>query len=143
MYNGWLLKIGDYIFPMEYIQYDSLDLQYITQDLDSYTDGEGELHRNALAHHAAKIVFNTIPMNNDDYGKLMENITAQLYTDNEKRGDHENAFLGTVFIPKLNAYITQDMYMVDDNPSIRSGEILPGGKFRLNYNPIRLAFIGY
>lgn len=137
-FNGWFIKIGEYVFPTELIAYDSLNIQYITQDLDSYTDADGVLHRTALAHKVPKVVFNTVPMDNAKYADLYEKLEEQFFETGSEHTEYENAFLGTVYIPYLDDYVSAEMYMAGSEYSIRSIE---NGK--INYNAIRFAFIGY
>ncbi len=59
-YAGYLLKVNGVIFPNKYILMDSYkSTPHQLTDLDSYTDGDGELHRNVLPHTRSKIWFDT------------------------------------------------------------------------------------
>ena len=62
-YNGYLLKIkgkagtaysSDYVFPLTWIEAESFKVVDGTQDLDSYRDTKGVLHRNVLEHSIYK-----------------------------------------------------------------------------------------
>ena len=48
MYQGYLLKIGNYIVPDKYIRADSYSPYVNMQDVGAYTDANGYLHRNAV-----------------------------------------------------------------------------------------------
>ena len=61
-YRGYLVKVGDYIIPNSIIQANSYKPSLKGQDLDSYRDLDGKLHREALANFAPKVEFNTRPM---------------------------------------------------------------------------------
>lgn len=58
---GYLIKVGNTVFPTEYIALDSYNSSPDQRtDQDSYTDGNGELVRNILPHTRTKVTFNTI-----------------------------------------------------------------------------------
>lgn len=62
-YQGYLIKVGNTIFPMKYIRaetYKCTPNQRIDQDSDS--DATGALHRNVLPHTRSKIEFETPQM---------------------------------------------------------------------------------
>ena len=46
------------------------------QDLDSYRDTEGVLHRNALSHTATIVEFDTVPMWESDFNSMMSGLTG-------------------------------------------------------------------
>ena len=67
-YKGYLLKIGDWEFPLKYIRAETYVALRSGQDLDSYRDADGNLHRTALDNFLYKIEFETPPMMTDvDY----------------------------------------------------------------------------
>lgn len=134
-FQGYLVKIGNYTLPYKYIKFDSYSVFMSVTDLDSYRDANGVLHRNALSHRPNKCEWETPAMlTNTDFADLMRNIRNN-YTKPEERKASV-----TLYIPELDDYATQDMYMPDIQPSIyRYNKDL--GK--LQYNSIRLAFIGY
>ena len=62
-YQGYLIKIGNTVFPMKYIRretYKCTPNQRIDQD--SGSDATGMLHRNVLSHTRSKIEFETPQM---------------------------------------------------------------------------------
>lgn len=62
-YQGYLIKVGNTIFPMKYIRaetYKCTPNQRIDQGSDS--DATGALHRNVLPHTRSKIEFETPQM---------------------------------------------------------------------------------
>lgn len=135
MFQGYLVKVGNYIIPYKYIRFDSYSVFMSIADLDSYRDANGILHRNALEHRSNKAEFETPAMlTNDDFSELMSNIRANYTNTNERRASVE------LYIPEIDDYITQDMYMPDIQPKIYRYNKETG---KLQYNPIRLAFIGY
>ncbi len=133
-YSGFLIKVGDYTIPADkYLRADSYSVYRNIQDLDSYRDANGVLHREALDHVPNKVEFETPAMlTNTEFADLMGSIRANYIVSKERKA------LVTLYIPELDAYETQEMYMPDPQPSIYS---TAGGIIR--YNAVRLAFIGY
>ena len=75
MYQGYLIKVGNYTIPLSLIRADSYIVFRSITDLDSFVDADGHLHRNALDHTANKVEFETVPqMNNTEFAALMQNI---------------------------------------------------------------------
>ena len=102
-------------------------------DLDSYVDADGYLHRNALDHIANKVEFETIPlMDNLQFASLMSNLYAQMSETKERKASV------TCYIPETDSYVTQDMYMPDIKPTLYYAD-----NTKIQYNQVRLAFIGY
>ena len=132
-YEGYLIKVGDYQIPHKYIKASSYSPYRTIQDLDSYRDGNGVLHRNTLAHIPNKVEFETPPMlTNTEFTELMSNISKNYTIESERKASV------TLYIPENDSYITQDMYMPDITQTIY--DILND---EIIYNAIRLAFIGY
>lgn len=133
MYSGFLLKIGNWEFPMGLIKADSYSPYVNMQDIDDWTDEDGELHRNPLDLKVAKVELETKAMltNTQFYNKIMKNIQANYVS---ARG--RTCYI-TAYIPEYDDYVTQLAYLSDFTPRIYSSA---GGI--LKYNPIRLAFIG-
>lgn len=74
-FNGsWLLKVGDYPIPLSVMAYGTYTASRNVQDLDSYRDADGVLHRNALPHVAYKVEFETIYLTNKSFKTIIDNI---------------------------------------------------------------------
>ena len=132
-YAGYLIKVGNYTIPLSMIRADSYSAFMSITDLDSFVDANGVLHRNALEHTANKIEFETKAMlSNTEFASLMSNIRSQFTKPGERKASV------TCYIPELDAYQTQDMYMPDIKPSMYLASAT-----EIKYNPVRLAFIGY
>ncbi len=131
-YAGYLIKVGDYtISAKKFIKANSFSAYANVQDLDSYRDADGVLHRNALPHVPIKVEFETPAMlTNKDFAELMSNIK---FTNPAERKANV-----TVYVPEYDDYVTQEMYMPDIKPTMYGNY---GGV--IHYNSIRLAFIGY
>lgn len=133
-YNGYLLKVGNYVIdPKKYIAAESYQVTRNVQDLDSYRDANGVLHRNALAHAPIKVEFTTpAMMTNREVAEFMGNIRSQTTNEIERKYTVE------VYVPELDDYVTDDMYMPDPQFTIY-------GSYdnHLTYKATRIAFIGY
>jgi hypothetical protein len=131
-YNGYLVKVGDYTFPNEYIMMKTYKASYKVQDLDPYRDGNGVLHRNALAHTPPTCSFQIRPLTNTEYDSIMGSIRSN-YTNSKERKASVS-----IFMPELGEYVLSDMYMPD--PEIT---IIGQRGNTLKYDAITFEFIGY
>ena len=132
-YQGYLLKVGDFTFPQDLIRAETYNATMSVQDLDSYRDANGILHRTALEHTVNKVEFDLIPLlTSKQVSALFVNIRRN-YTISAERKTTV-----TLYVPELDDYVTQDMYMPDTQFPIY-------GTYNneIRYNQIRIAFIGY
>lgn len=131
-YEGYLLKIGDYKVPSDYIRPESYSPYINMQDIDPWTDADGYLHRNAIELKALKVEFETPAM--------LTNTTLETFLSNIRENyisAKERTFNVTAYIPETDSYVTQKAYLADFTPviyGIFNGVII--------YNPIRFAIIG-
>lgn len=132
MYSGFLLKIGNEIFNMKYIKEKTYKGYVSVQDLDSYRDANGLLHREALSHVPIKCEFETIPLNNEQYEQIMDMIRRNYINELERK------VTITAFILEYNGYVTQDAYMAEPQPQIQTIK-----DNKIQYAPLRITFIGY
>ena len=137
-YYNYLIRIGSggdaWTIPLKYMRYETYQITWYTQDLDSYRDADGILHRNALEHRVGKIEFTTPLMNNSQMEMLLSAIRSRYIDSNEKK------ILVNFYVPELNVYKTQEMYVPDIVTKIRNVDETAG---TLNYSETRIAFIGY
>lgn len=132
-YAGYLIKVGTYTIPLSIMRAETYTVFMSITDLDSYVDANGYLHRNALDHIANKVEFETIPlMDNTQFATLMNNLYAQMIETKERKASV------TCYIPEIDDYVTQDMYMPDIKPTLYYAD-----NSKIQYNQVRLAFIGY
>lgn len=133
-YSGYLIKLGSNAveIPLKYICLDSYSVTYSTQDIDSYRDATGVLHRNVLPNRVVKVEFTTPIMRAADVMTFMSIIN----------GAYANSSTKTVSVkwynPESNDYKTMDCYVPDITFTIKENS--PSGFI---YNPVRIAFIGY
>ena len=132
-YAGYLIKVGTFEIPLSLIRAETYTVFKSVTDLDSYVDASGYLHRNALEHIANKVEFETIPLLTDkQFGSLMSSLYGQMTNTRERKASV------TCYIPETDSYVTQDMYMPDIKPTLYYADAE-----KIQYNQIRLAFIGY
>lgn len=132
-YAGYLIKVGTYTIPLSIMRAETYTVFMSITDLDSYVDANGYLHRNALDHIANKVEFETIPlMDNTQFSSLMANLYSQMTETKERKASV------TCYIPEIDDYVTQDMYMPDIKPTLYYAD-----DSKIQYNQVRLAFIGY
>lgn len=131
-YEGYLIKVnGNEIDDKRFISAESYQVTKNVQDLDSYRDANGILHRNALSHYAMKVEFETPAMlTNTDIATLMSLMGVANNT--------ERKVSVTCYCPEIDGYVTQDMYVPDINFKMYGTY---GGV--IHYSKIRIAFIGY
>lgn len=131
-YQGYLIKVGNTVFPMKYIRsetYKCTPNQRIDQDSDS--DATGVLHRNVLPHTRTKIEFETPQMLR---GADVLAITAILGLENNIRRDVTIEY----FHDETQKYKTGKFYV----PKV-DYQIMRNKGDDLVYMPIRYAFIEY
>ncbi len=137
MYAGYLIEIGNYRIRPQDIKLDSYSVTWNSQDFTAYRDSDGELHRNALRRRPPKVEFSTRNMmTNEEFSEFMLSIRSQ-YSASDN-GFVEKRMHATIYIPEIDDYITDDVYMADVKPSIYriDGNVI-------YYNSTRIAFIGY
>ena len=133
-FSGYLLKIGDYTFPTEHIAYQTFKPIRGVQDLDSYRDANGVLHRNALSHEVYKVEFQSRSMTNHEYDSIMDNIRSRYINSQERKVQVD------MYVPETGQYTGLiDAYMPD--PEVTIQQIINGTT--LKYEPITFKFIGY
>lgn len=133
-YNGYLIKVGDYKIPFSMMRAETYSDVLNSQDLDSYRDSNGELHRDVLEHVVPKIEFE-IPA-------LKTNIEiTDFFAELRKHYINGTAkdMMITSYVSEWGDYITLKMYL---SPSIQFPIYYADEKI-IKYNQIRVAFIGY
>lgn len=132
-YQGYLIKVGDFKIPLSWIRADSYSVLLSGQDLDSYRDTDGKLHRTALEHTLAKVEFETPNMKTNTQVSAFLKKIQDNYTDKI-----EKKVSATVYIPELDDYTTQDMYIPDITFTMYSAN-----ETEIKYNAFRIALIEY
>lgn len=135
-FNGYLLKIGDFkITGVGLIKYESYDVTREVQDMDSYRDAVGVLHRNALGHVPIKVNMETLDnLTNVEVNELFTNIARNYTNALERKANVE------VYVPETDEYITQEMYIAGPTLKIRSIDLEDN---LIHYTSFKLTLIGY
>ena len=126
--GNYLIKVGNYTIPLEYIKLESYSSKPDQrQDLDSYRDADGYLHRNTLPHTATKIEFETTYLYVHQFQKLIQGIRSNFTNTLERKCTL------TYYDDEINGYKPGEFY-------------LPGTMEYKMYNigiyaPCRFAFI--
>lgn len=132
-YSGFLIRAGDYEIPLEYISCQTYKVTRSIQDLNSYRDSNGELHREALRHTLEKVEFETVPkLYGNEMGKLIKGISDNYIIAGERK------VLATVFIPEINDYVTREMYVPDIQFAIDDAT-----QTDIRYGSSKITFIAY
>lgn len=133
-YNGYLIKVDTFTFPLKYIEYGTYKVKVNGQDIDSFRNANGILTRNALAHMPLSISFDILDgLDNDTFDELIMKPLRDRYGNaNEKDVTME------VFVPEVNDYITQRVYKVDTEFTI--DDIEDGLVY---YDTVSFEFVGY
>lgn len=108
-FEGYLMKAFGTIFPHKYIQistYQTTPSQ--RQDLDSYQDSKGNLHRTVVPHDRSKIVFKTM-----DNLKLAEKQEIQAFFNGAMTNARERKITLTYWNDEDNMYKTGFFYIPD------------------------------
>lgn len=132
-YQGFLIKVGNFQIPLSFIKAESYQITRNIQDLDSYRDADGILHRTALEHFSDKVEFECVPMLTEN---SMENILSGIRNNYTIPLERKSSV--TLFVPEINGYTTEEMYMAD--PTFSFYGIFNG---KIVYNSVRFAFIRY
>lgn len=133
-YGGYLFKVGDYIISgKDFISANGISITMNVQDVDSYRDANGVLHREALDHAPVKVEFETRNMLTDDkMQELLSGIRENYVNVAERK------VLATVYVPELGDYKSCYMYM--STPTAEIYGVLNGVIY---YKPMRLSFVEY
>lgn len=132
-YSGYLIKVGSYTVPFRYIEAKKYKASIKGQDLDSYRDANGILHRDALKNAVIKIEWET-PDDIDEPAlrQLMDSIQGQYTNQTEKKA------LVTAYMPEIGRYVSMYCYAPDIEYTIRYAN-----ETTIEYESFRLAFTGY
>lgn len=135
MYDGFLIKIGDYKFPMKYIaeqSYDTAPTQRM--DNDPWKDADGVTNREVLKNKPTSVTFSLIEgITNNDVETIFEQIHKNYIDESERK------VLVTYYNPETNGY-PDPVYMYIANPHFPIDEI-DGNT--IYYKTITLELTGY
>ncbi len=132
-YQGYLLKVGNTKIPHSYMRAETYKALLSTNDLDSFRDANGKLHRNALEHKVGKVEFETPPLLTDTEMAQFLNYFQSNYIDAVEK----NLYV-EFYVPELDDYLTQKMYVPDINFTLYFAD-----EEKVQYNQTRIALIAY
>lgn len=130
-FNGYLVKIGSYSIPMQYIQVGSYKVNpKQRQEMYAYRNYSGYLYRSTMGHTPSKIEFTTTVLTGAEVAALMAGMGV---VNNLQR-----RVAVSYYNPETNGYASGIFYM--PNMDFTIDEIVNG---EVLYKPIRLAWIEY
>lgn len=136
-YQGYLIRVGSWNFPLEYIRYDTYKITPNQRiDLDSTVTTSGYLWRQVLEHTRTKVEFDMPMMDMSAQIEIMNNIRAA-WTSNGTTLQRECQV--SYYDPETNDYKTMNCYMPDIDWKIRN--IDNTSPYNINYDETRIAFI--
>lgn len=103
------------------------------QDLDSFQDNEGRLHRNTLTHTRSKLEWNTPPLRERELKQLQDILNSGIINSKERKLKIIHYCFDT------HTYEKSVFYMPDI--TFTPMKIMPNGEVLLN--KVRVAFIEY
>lgn len=132
-YSGFLIRLGDYTVPWEYIQAKTYKTTLSVIDVDSTRNANGDLIRNALDSRKNIAEFQTPPcMSNADMAELFGNIADNYVIQKERK------LIATLYVPEIDDYMTQELYLQDPEFVISYKD-----EDTVYYEPTTLAFTAY
>lgn len=132
-YQGYLIKLGDVIFPLKYIvstTYKSNDNQ--RTENKAYRDANNLLHRQTSRNHKTKIEFETPTLYLNELEEIKSIVDKALIDRVERKMNI------TYWNSEEMKYKKATVYMPDPEYIIKSAS-----KDNLIYNGVRMAFIQY
>lgn len=134
-FNGYLLKMGEDIFPLSFVYKESYKVvPNRRQDLDSSRNANGKLQRNVLDHMSSTISFQTKPMWNDELNELMSFIRSHYSVEKEKK------MILEYYCPDVDEYQVGEFYLPDTEYPISRVDLENNKIF---YSGFQLEFIEY
>lgn len=129
-------RFGNFDFPDKFIKWDGYDISpNQRQDLDSYTDGYGETRRTTLKHTKTGIEFTTLSMSGSDFRMIMDGITSNYKSYEERNADC------TYYDDETGAFKTGKFYL-DPSIKFRHKKVDANG-IPTKYGEIQWIFIEY
>lgn len=131
-YGGYLIKVGTYTVPFDYILSSTYKPNVKGQDLDSYNDENGVLHRTPLKNKVIKIEWETPQMNEHKLRQFADRIMSEYISGVAKD------CMVTAYIPEYGKYVTMKCYVPDIDFQVSYAD-----EKDVEYDSFRIAFIGY
>ena len=135
-FEGWLLKFGSQVFPMQYLSFDNCDSTPDQRtEIDSYRDADNLLHRETSPNHKTKLEYNTLDDLTLEDKIVIQQVMKAGLLDAVQRKDRV-----TYWNDESNEYETGDFYVPDI--TFRQKRV-DRAKKTIIYGSIRIAMIEY
>ena len=126
------------VLPNKYISLQSyVSTPHQRQDLDSFQDDLGFLHRNTLKHYRSKFEFNTPVLLERDLRDLQNLLNSAIIDTTERKGVFEHYCFDTGNYERATCYIPDITYTPLKIEKTKNGQSL------VWLDKVRLAFIEY
>ena len=133
-YSGYLVKVGNYEIPNEFILANTLKSVIHGQDLDSYTNANGVTVRNALKNKKPIVEWTVPAMSESEFRPIMDKIQEQYINATE------NSCNVTAFYPEDGKYHTLKCYKPDTKFTI---DRVDDDQKEVYYEKVSIKFISY
>lgn len=130
-YNGFLVKVGTYTIPLEYISAKSYKARQETLFASADRSADGLAMLEALEHKPIVVEFQLSRTESSIVDEVFRNIRSQYIDENAK------TVLVTAFVPELGDYVSSEMYIPTTDFVISTIN-----KEEINYEPINVEMIG-
>ena len=137
MFEGYLIKIGEYEFPMEYLAEETYNVSpHQRQELEAERDNLGELYRVVAENRPTSVEFSTISgLTNKEVRAIFERIHYNYVTEEERKVPV------TYYDPETDEYCGPEMMYIP-NPKFPIDHVNIKEK-TVTYNSISLQLVGY
>lgn len=130
-YQGYLIKVGDFVIPLEFVKEKTYKAKVNTIDEDAYNDNTGYLHRTVI-QKIPTVSIETLALNQDEVDMIFNGCRNAYISPKERKA------IMSVWVPEFGKYVSQEMYLND--PELTISDIDEGV---INYEPFTLTFKGY
>lgn len=131
-FNGYLVKIGEYEFPMNHIIEKSYTAKVNTLEENTENDSAGYLHRGAILQRVPKVSFKTLPITDSELDAIRRGMRTNYTIPEERKANC------SVWIPEWGEYVEQEMYVSDTDYNI---DYVVGNE--IYYDSIQFTLTGY
>ena len=132
-FDGYLLKVGDYTFPAEYIQKKGYQVKKIVNEANSYKNANGVRKRDVYSHYALNVSVTTLPgLTNTEVSTIMTGIKNNYIESNDRKVNIE------AYLPEEDSYIEQEARVLDIDFPVR--EMTDS---KIVYEALNFVFEGY
>lgn len=113
-YAGWLIKIGDWVVPWEFMKFESYKVSPTREVVDEFKDYDGNRHVSYAYTQQVTVSFDTpeeAMLDDEDVEQIQKALAAARQTG---YGNNINAYNIRYFDPKTNEYVTTKDFTLAD-----------------------------